>query len=153
MSRSRSTALRISSAPDGAALIFDPKVAQDVWLDLEDGVQIQFVAPKNAIYRTGDYWLIPARVATGDVEWSTEIVPPGSNTAPQPLALPPDGVNHHYAPLAIINVGGGAIKNVLDCRLKVPPLSANEVVINKGDVMQAAPAASAPASARKKKPG
>jgi uncharacterized protein DUF6519 len=35
-------------------------------LNLEDDIQIQ-VQPK-ATYRTGDYWMIPARVATG-VEW------------------------------------------------------------------------------------
>ena len=45
------------------------------WLALEDGVEIQFVDPQNSVYRTGDYWLIPARVATGDVEWPRESVP------------------------------------------------------------------------------
>jgi len=41
-------------------------------LTLADGVQIQFQksdpdGPAET-YRTGDYWLIPARTATGDVE-------------------------------------------------------------------------------------
>ena len=72
------------------------------WITLADGVQIQFQpsAPGNQ-YRTGDYWLIPARVATGDVEW------PGDEGNPE--ALPPQGVEHHYAPLAIINSGDGNI--------------------------------------------
>jgi hypothetical protein len=66
------------------------------WLTLENGIQIQFQpAPteggKNT-YRTGDYWLIPARTATGNVEW------------PDGKALPPKGVDHHYAPLARIHV-------------------------------------------------
>jgi hypothetical protein len=65
------------------------------WIDLEDGVQIQF--QPGATYRTGDYWLIPARTVTGDVEW------PGP--ADNPTALPPHGVVHHYAPLAIISNG------------------------------------------------
>lgn len=65
------------------------------WISLEDGVQIQFhVATPNNQYRTGDYWRIPARVATGDVEWPGEVG--------KPQALPPHGIEHHYAPLAII---------------------------------------------------
>lgn len=68
------------------------------WLDLEDGVQIQFQAlDPSATYKTGDYWLIPARVATGDVEW------PG--TADNPAWLSPHGIEHHYAPLWIVTVG------------------------------------------------
>jgi hypothetical protein len=78
---------------------------EDTWLTLEDGVQIYFrpAAPDQSgpdrphEYRTGDYWLIPARTATGDVEW------PGG--VGQPEALPPHGVQHHYAPLAIM-MGG-----------------------------------------------
>ena len=68
------------------------------WLLLENGVQILFPKPITGtnIYRTGDYWLIPARVATGDVEW------PGKPGEPQ--SLPPHGIVHHYAPLALISL-------------------------------------------------
>ncbi len=70
------------------------------WLVLENGIQIQFqpAPPQTSAnqYRTGDYWLIPARTATGDVEW-----PSGDSG---PIAMPPDGVDHHYAPLAVITV-------------------------------------------------
>jgi hypothetical protein len=69
----------------------------DEWIDLEDGVQIQF--QPHGTYYTGDYWLIPARTATGDVEW------PGSKIAPE--ARPPHGIRHHYAPLWIISVDSG----------------------------------------------
>jgi Family of unknown function (DUF6519) len=48
-------------------------------------VQVQFVP--GGLYRTGDYWLIPARVESGDVIW-----PRGANG---PQALPPDGVERH----------------------------------------------------------
>lgn len=65
------------------------------WLTLEDGIQIQFGAGE---YRSGDYWLIPARVATGQVEWPL-------NTDKEPVPLPPHGVRHYYAPLAVITVG------------------------------------------------
>jgi len=65
------------------------------WLTLEDGVQICFQAGDLNKYQAGDYWLIPARTATGDVEW------PGSLKDPMPL--PPHGIGHHYAPLAVVS--------------------------------------------------
>jgi hypothetical protein len=81
------------------------------WISLENGIQILFHKPTGgqvSEYRVGDYWLIPARTATGDVEWPG---PVGS-----PAALPPHGVVHHYAPLAIITVANGAITDPTDLR-------------------------------------
>lgn len=88
------------------------------WIDLEDGAQIQFPAPptgQTAEYRTGDYWLIPARVATGDVEW------PGPVNNPAPLH--PHGVEHYYAPLAMISVSDGSVVGTpIDLRRKLHQL-------------------------------
>jgi hypothetical protein len=103
---------------------------------LEDGVQVQFSgagsadasgsrssAPRApggassdpAFYRTGDYWLIPARVATGDVEW------PGAPG--HPLSRPPHGVEHCYAPLGIISIdGGGKVTFTKDLRRTIKQL-------------------------------
>ncbi len=94
---------------EGAALIREGST-DDGWLILENGVQIQFVRQTpQARYRTGDYWLMPARVVTGDVEW------PGPADAPE--ARPPHGVQHHYAPLWIVTGGtGGAVTAANDCR-------------------------------------
>jgi hypothetical protein len=36
------------------------------WLDLEHGIQVCF--NEEGSYRSGDYWLIPARTATADIE-------------------------------------------------------------------------------------
>jgi hypothetical protein len=85
------------------------------WILLADGVQIQFQpsVPENQ-YRTGDYWIIPARVATGYVEW------PGAEGNPE--AVPPHGIEHHYAPLAIINTVGNTITLVQDLRQLFEPL-------------------------------
>lgn len=55
------------------------------WIALERGVQIQF--QPGGVYRNGDYWLIPARVASGDVIW------PRSNDAPSFIAA--DGIARH----------------------------------------------------------
>ena len=65
-------------------------------IELEDGVLVEF---EDADYRTGDYWLIPARVASGDIEW------PGDSADPD--ARPPHGVQQVYAPLAYIAVDAG----------------------------------------------
>ncbi|RXH56511.1 DUF6519 domain-containing protein [Granulicella sibirica] len=98
---------------DGAALI-----QEGVWLALEAGVEIYFEplgAPStdatNA-YRSSDYWLIPARIATDDVEWPKLTDPSGSyvldaNGSTIPLAKAPDGIVHHYAPLAQVTVVAG----------------------------------------------
>ena len=86
------------------------------WIPLENGIEIQFSTDASPgknyhVYHTGDYWLIPARTATGDVEW------PGPVDAPH--ALPPHGVEHHYAPLAKINVDNGKISVENDLRRKL----------------------------------
>lgn len=104
-------------AANGAALIVED--GGDNWLSLEDGVQIQFqpsgISTALNQYRTGDYWLIPARTATGNVEWPTELNSQGQAVA---LALAPDGIVHHYAPLGVITVdaSGNVTNLVSDCR-------------------------------------
>jgi hypothetical protein len=116
---------------DNAALI-----QENQWLELENGVQIQFQPPVTNVggrspnlanrYRTGDYWLIPARTATGDVEWPTEPgLDPKGKPATVPLAKPPDGVTHHYAPLAVITVdtSGNVIVPPRDCRKPFGPVA------------------------------
>ena len=88
---------------DGAALITEGK-EDEGWLVLEDGVQIQFEESEMGEphqYRSGDYWLIPARTASGDVEWRKK---KNNEDTLVPEALSPHGVEHYYAPLAIISV-------------------------------------------------
>jgi hypothetical protein len=60
--------------------------------------------------------LVPARVATGKIEWPTELDENGNEVS---KALPLDGIEHHYAPLAVINN-----QNVQqpDCRCSIKPL-------------------------------
>jgi hypothetical protein len=83
------------------------------WITLEDGVQILFdssaIAGGISFYRTGDYWLIPARVATGDVEW-----PKDASGVPE--ALPPRGVEHQFVGLATISVANGTVTVTKDSR-------------------------------------
>jgi hypothetical protein len=94
------------------------------WLTLEDGVQVYFASASTGegngsqeehCYRNGDYWLIPARTATGDVEWPEE---PDEQGELVPAIRPPHGVEHHYAPLAIIKVTDGQVQMLHDCRCR-----------------------------------
>jgi hypothetical protein len=85
---------------------------------LEDGVWIQFPQPAADQaanqYRTGDYWLIPARTSTGNVEWPQTQDSQGNSIA---AAVQPHGVAHKYAPLAIVTVdASGTTSLESDCR-------------------------------------
>jgi len=82
-----------SPSPDGSPIVESSADGEnDTWLQLEDGVQVRFLA-NGAEYRTGDYWLIPARTATGGVLW-----PGGSD----PRAVPPHGPTRYLVPLALV---------------------------------------------------
>lgn len=90
------------------------------WIELEDGVQIQFSANGDNRYRAGDYWLIPARVETGDVLWPR--VSDGDEQVAK--SLPPHGVEHHLAPVAVIsNDGAQKVKLEHDCRRMFNPIA------------------------------
>ena len=93
---------------DGLAMSAD-------WLALEGGVEVQF---SEGTYRAGDYWLIPARTATADIEWPTD-----SAAEDAPLPQPPRGVRQHYCLLALFRVDDAILKPVEDCRNFFPPLT------------------------------
>jgi hypothetical protein len=100
---------------DGAGTVRVPS-GNDGWLELEDGVEIAF---SSGTYHTGDYWLIPARTATGNVEW-----PPYEDPGIGSNARAPFGVRHHYCRLALVGVGTDKRLHVLsDCRHSFPPLT------------------------------
>jgi predicted flap endonuclease-1-like 5' DNA nuclease len=89
-------------------------VREGKWIELEDGVQVQFVG--DGVYRPGDHWLVPARTATGDVLWPID----GTGS---PSALEPGGIAHHYAPLAEISVAAGTVEIKTDCRRRFAALA------------------------------
>jgi hypothetical protein len=85
------------------------------WDDLEDGIQIQFAAAPAANFRRGDFWLVPARVETGDVfDWPQERTAVGQDDQPQ--ALPPAGVDEAFAPLAYFRGAPLAGAEIVDLR-------------------------------------
>ena len=105
---------------DNAVPIVESTIAAPRWITLEDGVQIQFIE-NHGTYKTGDYWLIPARVATGDIEW-----PPGGSDPNGPWAdssREPAGIEHHYAPLGIVVLTGNNEATVTMCPCIFEPIS------------------------------
>ncbi|KAB1150562.1 hypothetical protein F7R91_00760 [Streptomyces luteolifulvus] len=96
--KGRTTALKGGAVP----------VAEGEWLPLEDGVEVYFAT--GGTYRTGDHWIIPARTATGSVEWPAD-------PARRPLLRAPSGIARHFAPLALVKGEGGAV----DLRLGFAP--------------------------------
>jgi hypothetical protein len=96
----------VGNAPQGLAVA--PTAS------LEAGISVQF---SQGGYRAGDYWTFPARTAI-DAETGT-IVWPGNGP------LPPNGIRHHYAPLALVdyNAGNKTFSPVEDCRTVFDPLT------------------------------
>ncbi len=100
------------------------------WIDLEDGVQIKI---SSGEYRTGDYWLIPARTATADIEWPTD-------SDGDPIPQLPQGIDHNYCRLAVLRFAGGAWTSITDCRPIFPPVTElTSLFYLGGDGQQVAP--------------
>jgi hypothetical protein len=76
-------------------------------IDLEYNIQVWF--DKDAGFRAGDYWLIPARTAGGN------ILGYGDAGAPE---FRPSNLRRHYAPLALVP-GDGAAARILDLRRRI----------------------------------
>jgi hypothetical protein len=75
---------------------------------IDDDIQVTFSPLSGHNFRTGDFWLIPARTVqlaygiagqAGRIEW-----PVGSQGKPR--QMPPAGPDHRYAPLAILTPAG-----------------------------------------------
>lgn len=84
------------------------------WIKLEGGIEVKFSAGN---YKSGDYWLIPARSATHEIEWPPYEIP---NNDPVPQS--PEGITDHYAKLAVISATDGHY-TMNDCRDLFPALT------------------------------
>jgi len=88
---------------------------------LENGIELEFA---NGIYRSGDYWLIPARTSisseTGSIEWKKDS---GNNS----LSVKPHGIIRSFCPLALVEYDLSSDEFSLipgaDCRPLFPPLT------------------------------
>jgi len=81
---------------------------------LEYGIEVTFSQDGNFV--SGDYWTIPARTATGQIDWAC-----GSKDDPY---LPPHYFTIYQAPLAYARWDSSAQKAVVrDCRVSFNPLA------------------------------
>ncbi len=97
------------------ALKVEIPTENDGFLKIEDGIEIKFNSTDN-VYRTGDYWTIPARTLKADVEW-----PKDNNGIPEFVDI--EGIEHHYAKLAFLEFSAGNLTLISDCRDFFPPLN------------------------------
>jgi hypothetical protein len=89
-------------------------LSAETWLSLENGIQVKFA---NGFYEAGDYSLIPARAASGQIEW-----PPcgGDGALQQPLSHS----RIHRAPLACVSWDKAKkVWVTKDCRALFDPLT------------------------------
>jgi photosystem II stability/assembly factor-like uncharacterized protein len=83
------------------------------WIPLEGGIEVKF---GDGTYKAGDFWLIPARTATGDIQWPRD-------AAGNPDSRPPLGIKHHFCPLALLEWKQGGRVVARDCRRFFYPLA------------------------------
>ncbi len=117
----------ITIAPDGAV-----EIQEDTWLPLEAGVEVMFRS--GSTYKTGDYWLIPARAGIPEgVIWPTE------NTSDEGAVYQnAHGIERDYCVVGLV-----VDADPEDCRPTFPPLTELELLgccrrIEVGDDIQAA---------------
>lgn len=73
---------------------------------LEHGLYVRFL---SGAYRTGDYWLIPARAGLSRQPWE--------DTGGNSKEMEPQSVEHHFAPLAVIEVADDKVDRKRDLRM------------------------------------
>ncbi|UCG68831.1 MAG: hypothetical protein JSV09_13700, partial [Thermoplasmata archaeon] len=104
------------------------KIAYDACVELEDGICVKFIGDQDK-FKTGDYWLIPARTILNDILWP----PYQSEQSPSdPCALPPVGIKHHYSLLAVINNTGSGWEIEKDLRSFFSDLSSFPRILYAG---------------------
>lgn len=86
----------------------------DTWLALENGVEVLF--PLGGTYRPHDYWLVPARSVTADVDWPRD-------SAGTPSTQPAAGIRHDFGRLGIVTRTASGLE-FTDCRNRFPSLTA-----------------------------
>ncbi|WP_328617046.1 DUF4815 domain-containing protein [Amycolatopsis sp. NBC_00355] len=91
----------------------------DGWLELEHGLSVQF---SGGLATCGDHWLIPARTALtagspagAGVQWPA--------AEDEPVFLPPDGIIHQYAAIALLDLREKKWTRMADCRATFAPLA------------------------------
>jgi len=107
--------IRRWDSPDPGETVVTRPGVNDGFLPLESGVEVRF---EDGQYATGDYWLIPARTNTANIEW-----PPDAANPLLGAAQPPRGIRHHFCRLALVRFAANAVTGIEDCRQLFLPLT------------------------------
>ena len=112
-------------------------ITEGTWITLEDGVQVRFEA--GGSYRPGDYWQIPARTVSADVEWPRD-------EDGTPLARACVGIEDGWCRLGVVAVDADGFMAVTsDCRNLFPPLTQmTQLLFVGGDGQDTTPGAPLP---------
>lgn len=102
---------------------------RQVWTELEGGIEVRFAA---GAYHTGDYWTIPARANTGDIEWPPFPAHPGQVPAGPPASVGPAGIDHRLAPLTALVHDGTRVVLGVDQRKLFPAATEHRVMSYAG---------------------
>ncbi|MBV6625835.1 MAG: hypothetical protein KI793_23385, partial [Rivularia sp. (in: Bacteria)] len=98
-------------------------------VDLEKGIKLKFTGNS---FKTGDYWLIPTRavqVNKHHIQWTFD-------SSDKPIPQPPEGIEHHYSPLALLSYDENNQLTSEDLRETFPSLS--NCLDKTGDTMTGA---------------
>ena len=110
----RNARLRRWDQAGGSASSSGVPLAAGTSIALENGIQVSFSA---GTYQSGDHWMIPARAASGTIEWP----PCGGGDQ---LFQPPWSITVYNAPLACIHWNATTQQAVVeDCRRFFSPLT------------------------------
>lgn len=107
----------LPATADGAPPVTAPTSNQG-YLELENGIEVRF---EQGTYRTGDFWVIPARAFVGEfageIEWPQESAEQGEAR----LSL---GIEHHYCKLGLVVFEGEEFDSeATDCRPFFPAVT------------------------------
>ena len=80
---------------------------QKGWLTIEEGIEVEF--EEEGIYQKRQYWWIVARTITQKIEWPLD-------HDSQPIFQPPQGIDHNYMPLSLIDFRDQQIEIIQDLR-------------------------------------
>lgn len=103
--------------------------AQQGWILLEDEIEVRFDLDADTFYKSGDYWLIPARSLTGRIEWPL-------TESGEPLLQAPHGIQRQYAALALVDrQADGSWQIVDDLRTRFKPITVG-LLSKAGDTVE-----------------
>ncbi|MCR9143879.1 MAG: DUF2341 domain-containing protein [bacterium] len=98
----------------------------EIWIAIENGLEVAFDADNTRVYTGGDYWMIPARAVSRNIEWPCD---PETQT---PLAITSPAAPR-FARLAFVQRSAGIWSVTGDARRILPALSDANLTLAGGD--------------------